>query len=294
MAELTIPSSVTTWTRLLARGLTPAEIRAQLDAHRWSRWGYAIVLHNGPLTRVERWYVARAHGGPGALLTGLTAAEAYGLRGWERDDVQVLTRRTAHGSPRSPIPLRLHRVRDWTVVRRHPRCAVQVLPQALCVAIGTFTSPRSACGLLAAAVQQRLTTPARLAETIEQRPRQRHRAILLAAVRDIAQGSQALSEIDFVRLCRARGLPAPAQQQIRRAPGGRRRYLDATWRRADGRLVVVEVDGALHLEVGRWWDDQLRQNVIALSDAIVLRFPSVVVRLQPDLVADQLRRALAM
>jgi very-short-patch-repair endonuclease len=116
---------------------------------------------------------------------------------------------------------------------------------------------------------------------------------LAAAVADIGGGAEALSEIDFVRLCRRHGLPAPVQQ-LRRDPSGRRRYLDATWRRADGRLVVVEVDGALHLAARRWWDDQLRQNELALADALVLRFPSVVVRTKERLVASQLRRALRL
>ena len=73
---------------------------------------------------------------------------------------------------------------------------------------------------------------------------------------------------------------------------GRRRYLDATWRRSDGRLVVVEVDGAVHLAPGSWWDDQLRQNEITLSDALVLRFPSVVLRADEGLVMAQVRRAI--
>ena len=55
---------------------------------------------------------------------------------------------------------------------------------------------------------------------------------------------------------------------------------------------MVEVDGALHLQVRRWWDDQLRQNELALADALVLRFPTVIVRAEPDLVIEQLRRAL--
>jgi hypothetical protein len=112
------------------------------------------------------------------------------------------------------------------------------------------------------------------------------------AVADIAGGSQALSEIDFVRLCRRHGLPEPQRQQVRREPSGRRRYLDASWRRRDGRLVVAEVDGALHLIVKQWWDDQLRQNELALADALVLRYPSVIVRTREDLIANQLRRAL--
>lgn len=283
---------ITTWHRLRARGCTPARIRAQLDAQRWRRWGHAIALHNGPLTRQQQWYVARAHGGPRALLTGFTAAEAYGLRGWERDEVDVLQLLGSTGAAACPVPLVRHRVRDWSRVRRHPDFAINALPQALLVAAATFGSPRPACGLLAAAVQQRLVLPEHVDAALDAAPRVRHRAALRRAIGDIVQGADALSEIDFVRVCRRFGLPPPEQQRVRREPSGRRRYLDASWRRADGRLVVVEVDGALHLSPRRWWDDQLRQNELMLADALVLRFPSVVVRTEPELVAAQLRRAL--
>jgi very-short-patch-repair endonuclease len=111
---------------------------------------------------------------------------------------------------------------------------------------------------------------------------------------DISQGADALSEIDFARLCRRHGLPAPQRQAVRRERSGRRRYLDASWRRRDGRLVVAEVDGALHLDQRRWWDDQARQNELVLADAVVLRFPSVVVRTDEHYVAGQLRRALRL
>jgi very-short-patch-repair endonuclease len=56
--------------------------------------------------------------------------------------------------------------------------------------------------------------------------------------------------------------------------------------------VVVEVDGAMHLIAARWWSDQLRQNELVLGGAIVLRFPSVIVRTEPSVVVDHLRRAL--
>jgi hypothetical protein len=175
-----------------------------------------------------------------------------------------------------------------------PTPVVHKLPDALLRAAATFPHPRPACGLLAAAVQQRLVSPGDLAWALQQTPRQKHRSALRAAVYDIGQGSEALSEIDFVRLCRTHGLPAPHQQTVRHDVAGRRRYLDATWRRGDGRLVVVEVDGALHLVATRWWDDQLRQNELTLADAIVLRFPSVIVRTEPTAVATQLRRALQL
>jgi very-short-patch-repair endonuclease len=94
-------------------------------------------------------------------------------------------------------------------------------------------------------------------------------------------------------LCRRAGLPPPAQQAVRLFRG-RRRYLDAEWIRSDGRRLVVEVDGALHLLVRRWWDDQLRQNELVIADDAVFRFPTVLVRHESEVVVDQLRRALRL
>jgi hypothetical protein len=159
-------------------------------------------------------------------------------------------------------------------------------------AAASFDNVRPACGILAAAVQQRLVTTAHLVTALEQATRVKHRSLLLAAVHDIAGGAQALSEIDSVRLCRRNRLPAPIQQAVRSDSTGRRRYLDASWRRRDGRLVVAEVAGAIHLSPKRWCDDQLRQNELVLGDALVLRYPTVVVRAEQPIVAAQLRRAL--
>jgi hypothetical protein len=120
----------------------------------------------------------------------------------------------------------------------------------------------------------------------------RHRPILRTALYDIAGGSQALSEIDFAVLCRRNRLPAPIRQAVRLDSSGRRRYLDASWLRRDGRLVVVEVDGALHLSPKQWWSDQHRQNELVLGEAMILRFPSFVIRTDEVAVVRQLRRAL--
>lgn len=284
---------VTTSAQLLADGVGRRQIAAELRNGRWQRAGLAVVLHNGPLSRAQRWRAARLHGGPQAILTTFTAAEAYGLTGWERDEVHLLAPAGTRVRARCPVPvvLHLHGARD---IRQNQRRGIEYLPDALVRAAGSFANPRPGCGLLAASVQQRTLSPDDLSEALVRAPRARHRAALLAAVADISGGSEALSEIDFVRLCRRHHLPRPVQQRMRTERSGRRRYLDASWRRKDGRLVVVEVDGALHLAPRRWWDDQLRQNELALADALVLRFPSVVVRTEERLVVAQLRRALQL
>jgi hypothetical protein len=272
-------------------GWSRGAIRAQLAARRWQRHGHAVVLHGGPPTLDERRSVVVLNYGERALFTAFTAAEQHGLRGWERPTLHLLVP-SGTRLRRAAVTVRLHYVGDWTRVeavagRRLHRCA-----PALVLAAGTFTSPRSACGILAAGVQQRLVTADQLRVALEQAPRTRHRRVLRSALDDIAQGAQAMSEIDFGRLCRRAGLPEPLRQAVRVEPGGRRRYLDAEWIRVDGRRVVAEVDGALHLSPRRWWDDQLRQNELVIADDIVLRFPSVVLRTEPQEVVRQLRRVL--
>ncbi len=284
------PRLVTTARTLRADGVSRTQVAAELRAGRWRRAGLAIVLHNGPLSRPQQREVARVHAGPTAVFTAFTAAELVGLRGWEQDEVHLLAPGGTRVRPGSPVALRLH-LTGTRPVREQGRL-VEALPFALLRAAASWTTSRPGCGLLAAAVQQRRTTPEALEAALATATRTKFRAVLRAAVADIAGGSQALSEIDFVQLCRRHGLPEPVRQAVRLDSTGRRRFLDATWRRADGRLVVAEVDGALHLAPRYWWSDQLRQNELVLDDALVLRFPTVVVRTEEFVVARQLRRAI--
>jgi 2-isopropylmalate synthase len=279
---------VTTRAELAGLGIGPDHITAQTRAGRWQLSGIAVILHNAGLTRAELRRVALINCGPRAVLTSFTAIEQWGLRGWQRNEIHVLA---PAGTSRPGLPgLVLHRIGDWTRADIVPARRLHRLAPALVIAASGFANPRPGCGLLAAAVQQRLLRPDKLRQALDAAPRTRHRVALRSAVADIAQGAEALSEIDFGRLCRRFELPPPTRQAIRTEPNGRRRYLDAQWRLPDGRVVAAEVDGALHLTPQRWYDDQLRQNELVIQGTIVLRFPSVIVRHEPELVAAQLRR----
>lgn len=267
-------------------------VRAHVRARRWRLVGRAVVLHRGPLSTRERWWVAMIHVGQGAALASLTAAESQGLRGWESDMVHVLARR---GVRVHPLPwMRIHESRRFSEEDVHPsRQPRQVrASRAVVDAASWKPHPRLACALLAAAVQQRLVTVEQLATELSRAGAIRHRRMMRQVLDDIAGGSDALSEVDFVRLCRKAGLPRPQQQAVRTDSAGRRRYLDARIRRPDGRVILVEVDGAMHLRVDRWWDDQARSNEIVLAEgAPLLRFPAVVIRSDERRVIAQLQRA---
>jgi hypothetical protein len=288
--ELSTLFGVASRGELASLGIAADHVASQVSARRWRALGCAVLLHNGIPSRAQRRRLMLINCGPRAVFTSFTAAEEWGLTGWERDTVHVL----APAGTRRPRlrGLVLHRTGDWSVADISRASRRHRLAPALVIAAASFARSRPGCGLLAAGVQQQLTTAEDLAATLGSATRTRHRAALRAAVDDIAQGARALSEIDFVRLCRRAGLPEPIRQAVRVEPSGRRRYLDVEWRLPDSRIVAVEVDGALHLTPRRWWDDQLRQNEIVIGGTIMLRYPSVVVRDSPNLVADQLLRLL--
>jgi hypothetical protein len=277
---------------LVQAGFTPSQVRAQLAAGRWRMTGTAVVRHNGPLTRRQRWDAALVNTGPRAALTGFTAAEAHGLAGWQRDWIDVLVPVGVARPHLDGIEVRIHRTRNWTGRSNPLVYRLDTLAHSLVVAARSFPDSRSACGLFAAAVQQRLTTTGQLLAAVDRPSCTRHARALRAALLDIAGGAQAMSEIDLVRLCRRYRLPEPCRQAARRDANGRTRYLDAYWEMADGRTVIAEVDGGLHLDPMNWWRDQQRQNALSVDGAVFLRFPSWAIRSNPASVARQLRTVL--
>jgi very-short-patch-repair endonuclease len=144
---------------------------------------------------------------------------------------------------------------------------------------------------LAAGIQQRLARTADLRAALDQAGQIRHVRLLRCALADVEGGSHSLAEINLVRLCRRHRLRPPDEQQFRHDQEGRRRYLDATWLLRDGRRLVLEVDGGLHLRIDAWWSDMARERDVVIRVGQVLRCSSVEIRVRPDAVAHDLARA---
>ena len=137
-------------------------------------------------------------------------------------------------------------------------------------------------------VQQRLTTGDRLAEALRSAPAVHRVGVIRQSVADVRGGAQALSEIDFGRLCRRYGVPEPSRQTVRPGPTGRI-YLDASWDEYD---LAVEVDGFQHAQGLAMIDDVLRDNAMALAGTSTLRIPVLGLRTSPDAFMAQLIEAL--
>lgn len=127
---------------------------------------------------------------------------------------------------------------------------------------------RQAALLLVMTVQQRLSTARCLQWELARIRRHPRRRLLVRVFADIADGAQALGELDFTALCRQHRVPKPSRQVLRRGRRGRI-YLDVYF---DDYSLVVEIDGIQHTGLGRV-DDALRQNEVSLGTNTVLRIP---------------------
>jgi len=287
---------VTTRQALAAAGMSVGGLRAHLDGGRWRALNDRVVcLHNGPLTERQRRWAVFLSASPPAAMCGLTAMAMWGVAGHSDGAVHVLVRRGARVLPVPGVDIAVHESRRFglgdIVYGRAPQ--LTSLARATVDAATWTTSTREAARLLVAPVQQRLELPANLLRALETAGRVRHRRMLLSLCRDLVGGAQALSEVEFLAFCARHQLPRP-QLQVRLDSAGRRRYLDATFRRADGRLVRAEVDGGVHLSLTTRWLDTAKDNDAVLAGYVVLRFPSVAIYLDDARAVGQLRRALGL
>jgi len=277
--------------QLNAFGITEPQVRHAEEARRWRTFGRTVVvLQNSPLTLQQRLWVAVLLPDKPAALAGLSGAASAGLRGFEAEQVHIVVSQGSQvGLPRW---VKLHESRRFSAAdidsgASPPRTRVA---RSVIDAAAWSTYPRGACAILCAAVQPRLTTVDRLSEELARAGSVRHVQVMRAILGDIAGGGHTLAEIDLGKLARKAGLPAPRRQQFRREADGRTRWLDTEFDLPDGDRLVVEIDGRGHLEFETWVDDADRDNEVVIDRRIVLRYPSLTVRLNGPRVVDQLRR----
>lgn len=276
--------------------------RAQLRAAGWSRHHVAheiefgrwtivapevVALHNAPLSHAQRLWLGVLHAGAGSALSHRTACELSQLTGWEGDRIEVLM-------PKSATVERLpgfvfHETRRdyhaWIHPTKSP--ARLALDYAALLTAERQQRIQPGIGILAACVQQRLTTADRLFSASTAIKKLRHGSHFRLALWDIQGGSHSFAEIDVARKCLGFGLMPPSRQRIRYDATGRRRYLDLEWDLPDGSVVILEVDGSFHLRTDNWWRDMKRERHVVIQGPRVLRCSTIEIRLEfPDIARD--------
>lgn len=281
---------VLTRSALLALGITRQATSREVAAGRWRSHGrHTVALHTGDLSDVARRWRAVWEVGAGAALDGVSALQAAGLSGFHTDVIHVSVPAT-HRPPHVP-GLRVHVVcaRDAGDVLGAGTPRVRPAVAAIRGAHWAV-SDRQAALIVCMAAQQRLVTGAALLAASTRRHGRTRRAFIRDLVRDVADGAHALGELDFARLCRRHGLPAPTRQVVRRGPRGRI-YLDVAW---EEHGVVAEIDGAQHRQGLAVTSDNLRRNALQISGEITLTIDLVGLRLDTAAFLGQVRQALAL
>ncbi|MEO3775225.1 DUF559 domain-containing protein [Micromonospora sp. B9E7] len=273
------------------RHLSAKAVRHRVAVGMWRQVHRAVfVAHNGPVNADQLRWAAVLAAGPQALLGGLTAAQAGGLRGFPGRPVRILLPASCRRGSLPPGVL-VHRtatLRDQDVLAvGKPRRTTSA--RSIVDAAQWAPGDQEARAIVAAAFQQRLVAGDDLHQTVDRLPRVRRRQLILATASDAAGGAHSLAELDFLGLIRRAGLPEPTRQKIRCDSTGRRRYLDVYFEQWG---VHVEIDGGQHLDPRAWWADMRRQNDLWIVGDRVLRFPAWVIRAHPDEVLRQILGAL--
>lgn len=275
--------------QLTALGIDWNAVDHQITAGRWAVHSPRVVsTTTGQLTIEQQRWLGVLHAGPRSLLGGLTAGARFGLKGWVREEVTVLVDDELAFEPVDGI--RFFRSRRPFELLRDARPGIPCarLEPALLLWAGYEGTLRAGHGVLAAAVQQRLTTAARLTDSVAQLRPLRRAPGFRVMLRDIEGGVHSGAERDVARLCRAYGLPKPSRQTARVDSAGRRRWTDCEWPLPGGGVLVLEIDGSFHMDVLQWNADLRRGRRLTRADRVVVRASAFEVRHEPGEVAADL------
>jgi hypothetical protein len=277
--------------QLLHLGYNCDYVRTQLRAGRWKSHGPTVISTvTGELTSEQRRWLAVLHADHGALIGGLTAAAVHGLAHWNREDITVLV--PPHIVLRTVTGIHWVRTRRSLRVLRDPARSLPTarLEPAILIFGAAERSARTAIGVMAAAVQQSLTTPGTLLRWIDLLAPLRRAGRLRDALADMTGGAQSMGEIDVERMCRTHGLASPTRQTRRRDSAGNWRYTDCEWEIDGGRVVILQVDGGFHMEIEHWQADIARARALVSPHRMVVRCTTMELRDNSGAVAGDLHR----
>ncbi len=276
--------------QLRGLGVSRGEIRNHLRVGRWaSRSGEVVSTTTGPLSPEQRLWLGVLHGGTSAMVGALSAAAVHGLTRWEREEITILV---ANPMSFEPLPgFRVFRTRrPFALLSASGDLPVCRVEPAVLMFAAHEPHLRTALGAVTATVQQRLTTAERLSEWVDLLAPLRRSRDVRALLDDVRGGAHSLAEVDLRKACRAHGVRPPDSQRVRLDRRGRKRYTDAEWRLEDGRVVVLEVEGAFHDDAMQATLDRRRHRQLTTPTRIVVQCSAWEIRHEPwevlrDLVA---------
>lgn len=296
--------------QLRAFSISRGVIQANLDAQRWRRVLRGVyATFTGPLNYAAKVAAALLYGGPSAVLSHRTAAQAWqtggNRHGPHTDDAGVgeaddggesgavdITVPYGHSAISQPPLVRVHRSRAMRYVtsRSYPERTTRV---ATLVDTAVAQPDASAAATRLITLAGRWPVPVRrLWRHLERRPPYRYRRALNQAVRLVAGGIHSALEHEYhQRVEVAHGLPEGRRQQPVTVDG-RTLYEDVTYDHL-GAPLTVRTDGRTwHATPGVAFRDRRRDNAAELAGRSRLIYGWNEVRHDPCAVASEIATIL--
>lgn len=270
--------------------MTRHQLYRLVGSGRWQKPARGVfVNHNGPLTPIQRDWVALLAAAGGSVLGGLSALNHDKFDAFRPDTPVVVSPMGASPFEFEDVELHWSTYLDSRDV--HPlRVPPRTRPARSVIDAASWEShEKRAREIVLAAAQKGIVAPRLLREALTRRGACRNRGLIVESYLDAAGGIQSLPERDFDQIVQELGLPRPDRQAVVRRSDGRY-YLDVWWKQFN---LACEVHGIPHMEVESWDGDLLRLNEVMIDGKRTLVFSSYAIRRQRDVVKDQLRRSTA-
>lgn len=295
-ALLTKQQALATREQLQSAGISESLLVANVSARRWARLNeHVVVTHNGPLTRRQAmWAAIFLSARPPVALCSETVLELFGIPGTETEVIHVLVPRGRRPLGVPGVRIKVHESRRFPEsdqLRTYEDLPITTLARAALDAAVWSRDVHLAWRVAVAPVQARRLRPEHIRAELDGAGQVRHRRSLSLLLGDLEGGAQALSEVEFLRFCRRHGFPRP-KCQGRLDSNGRRRYLDAQFRRRSGRILRVEIDGGIHLKLQVRARDTIKDNDAHIAGQLVLRYASISIYTNDPDAVRQIREAL--
>ncbi|CUR57395.1 conserved hypothetical protein [metagenome] len=263
---LSLQSGVIARRQLTERGVPPHELERLVRRRDLVRAHDGVFIdHTGTPTWLQRAWIGVLIAWPAALAgdSALRAADGPGRAGRDDDVVHIAVSRDRKVV--LPSGYRLHRVS-----RLHLKVTWNTSPprvrteEALIDVASRAPDDFVAISLLADAIQSRRTTPTRLRDRLDARPRVRRRDFLRGVLTDLHLGTCSVLEHGYLtRVERPHGLPA-ARRQLRDSALGPV-YRDVAYIGFD---QLVEIDGRLWHDNASARDADLDRDLDAAVDRL--------------------------
>lgn len=241
-----------------------------------------------PPTQRQRAWAAALHCGPHARICGRNALVLLGWNGELDAPYDVVVPNTVQPAA-GPQWLRIHRVSLAVTgpAAPPPHTSAHV---ATARAAAWARTDREAGHIVLSALQQRITEPQRLLQTVEQLPRLPRRRLIARLVKEFDGGAHSLNELDFGALCRRYNVPHPQRQTKRFDSAGQLRAIDVEFVTPSGRVLRLEIEGIQHLNPDNYVADITRHNRLQIADpAVGLRVFSLTLSDEPAPFMTELR-----